>query len=113
MFEEHLPFGLTQKDGHQRGCVYYHRRVLARKTIFVVAEDFRLWPRVVYWKRIHPPEQIFNLAGQNVASSLPFQPLPSLLERCLNSLRERSSGFAGDLACQPFGGFILNAQRHI
>src|SRR5258708_31858684 len=98
MFEKHLPFGLTQKDGHERGCVYYHRRVLARKTIFVVAEDFALWPRVVDWKRIHPPEQVFNLAGQDVASSLPLQPFQSLLKRCLNSLSERFSGFPGDFA---------------
>jgi hypothetical protein len=47
-----------------------------------------------------------------VAFAVPLQPLPAFFERFLNGFGERLAGFAGHLAGQSFGGFVLDAQGH-
>ena len=58
------------------------------------------------------PQQILNPAAHDVAFAVPLQPLPAFFERFLNGFGERLAGFAGHLAGQSFGGFVLDAQGH-
>src|SRR6202163_2031629 len=88
------------------------RGALARNAVFAVAENFVFGTRVLVRQRIHSPEQILNLAAHDVAFAVPLQPLPAFFERFLNGFGERLAGFAGHLAGQSFGGFVLDAQGH-
>ena len=49
---------------HPKSNSYLHYRLLAWNAVFAVAEDFVFWARVQDWKRVHPPQQIVNLAGE-------------------------------------------------
>src|SRR2546421_4313712 len=113
MFEEQLAFRFTKEEGDECGSVNDHLGNLARNAVFAVTEDFVFRARILTRKRVHPPKQVLNLAGHNVAFAPTFEPLPAFFERFLNGFGERLAGFAGNLASQVFRGFILDEQGHV
>ena len=55
------------------------REALARNAVFTVSEYLVFWAGILCRQRVHPPEQIFDLAGQNMSPSLCSEAFPAFL----------------------------------
>ena len=81
--------------------------------MFVVAQDLVFGPRIERWHGVYPPQQIFDLAGEDTAATFCSQLLPALFQSLMNGLSQRFAGRPCDLASETLCGVVLDAECHL
>ena len=80
--------------------------------MFVVAKDFVWRAGVQNGKLVHAAKDFLQLTAEDLASSLPFEPLKAFLKSFLDGTGQGFSSPGGDFSGQAFCFHAFDTKRH-
>jgi hypothetical protein len=112
-----LTLWFAEKNGGKSGCVNYHILPIIIlpslwKPMLIVAKDFIRSAGIQNRQLIHPPKNVFQLAGHNLTSALLPESFKAFFQGFLDRGCQGLSGLGCDLSGQPLSLYALDTNRH-